>query len=629
VNWNAAYAHQVGSPIVTLDFAAYDPSKPLVFLIGPPPMTGGTSVYTPGVCWSTYYGGDAEDQVLASDVKQGEGLFVGGLSFSTAITFPINIGQTYVAAYPAATIARFDDGDALIWSTFFGCSSYNQMVRGVAVRQSPTGSKVFAGGWTSESDFFLPPVQPPGWYVDDVSSGGEQGFLTAFDVANGEMYWSTYFGGVGSNVTNIDFDASGNLLVCGKNSGDLPTPTLTPPANSEYWPNSGGEDGFVSMLDAAQMQVLWSTYVGGSESDEVYSVRCSPGKRVISGFTYSTSIQDLSAGGTSAHNHATSSYSATGDIFLYEFTSSGEQVYGSYFSYGGVLGWQGLALNETNGDIVLVGYFLDGQNSMPVSTTAPWHQLASISAYEKGFLWRLGADHIVQYSTFIGAGNGTVQMSSVVAREDGVIFAAGLASASNLSTQSAAGLYTTSQLQGGGDAIVLSITASNWRAWCTYYGGNQDLYNFTERIRTLALRPDQRLYVAGTTRSSYDTQNNLFFPLNDEGNGAWWDPLLDAPTGVDVFVAAFCTDALLTAVSETTLDASNPWTASFTADGIVLGGLEGQIRFELFDDLGRLVTRNSVRAQPQGTTVPASSSLAPGTYLIRVDERVSKKVIVP
>jgi len=94
-------------------------------------------------------------------------------------------------------------------------------------------------------------------------------------------------------------------------------------------------------------------------------------------------------------------------------------------------------------------------------------------------------------------------------------------------------------------------------------------------------------------------------------------------------VAAFCTDALLTAVSETTLDASNPWTASFTADGIVLGGLEGQIRFELFDDLGRLVTRNSVRAQPQGTTVPASSSLAPGTYLIRVDERVSKKVIVP
>jgi hypothetical protein len=288
-----------------------------------------------------------------------------------------------------------------------------------------------------------------------------------------------------------------------------------------------------------------------------------------------------------------------------------------------------LALNETNGDIVLVGYFLDGQNSMPVSTTAPWHQLASISAYEKGFLWRLGADHIVQYSTFIGAGNGTVQMSSVVAREDGVIFAAGLASASNLSTQSAAGLYTTSQLQGGGDAIVLSITASNWRAWCTYYGGNQDLYNFTERIRTLALRPDQRLYVAGTTRSSYDTQNNLFFPLNDEGNGAWWDPLLDAPTGVDVFVAAFCTDALLTAVSETTLDASNPWTASFTADGIVLGGLEGQIRFELFDDLGRLVTRNSVRAQPQGTTVPAYSSLAPGTYLIRVDERVSKKVIVP
>jgi hypothetical protein len=362
----------------------------------------------------------------------------------------------------------------------------------------------------------------------------------------------------------------------------------------------------------------------------VFSVRCAPAKIVIAGFTTSPSIKTLSAGGASAHNHSSSTFSAIGDLFLYEFTELGDQVYGSYFSYGGVLGEQGLALNEVNGDIILVGFFLDGQNSMPVSTTAPWYQISSISANEKGFIWRLGANHIVQYSTFVGAGNGILQLSSVVVRADGVLFAGGVVSASNLSTQPAVGLYSASQRQGDGDAILLSVTASNWRAWCTYYGGNEDFAGTRERIRTLALRSDQRLYVAGTTRSSYDDQNNLFFPLNDEGNGAWWDPLLDAPSGVDVFVSAFCTDALLTGITDPALLTSNSWSvAAISSAGLAVWGLDGQHRIEVFDDTGRIVAQGNIFAQPSGTALPRIASLSSGAYLVRVDGISSRKVFIP
>lgn len=628
VNWTAAYSNQNGSPIVTLDFDTYDTSKPLVFLIGPPPMTGEPSVYTPGVCWSTYYGGDEEDQIFASDIKQGEGLFVGGVSYSTTTTFPIEDGIVFYAASPAATIARFDDGDALMWSNYFGCSYGAQMVRGVAVKQSPTGSKVYVGGWTSWNDLFPASPQPSGWYVDDVGGGGQQGFLAAFYTTNGQLYWSTYFGGDGSTVTNVDFDDSGNLLVCGMNSGDLPAPTLTPPTNAEDWNHTLGFDGYVAMLDATQMQVRWSTYLGGTGYDEVYSVRCAPGKIVIAGFTTSPSIQTLSAGGASAHNHSSSTYSATGDLFLYEFTALGDQVYGSYFTYGGYLGWQGLALNETNGDAVLVGHFTQNQTTMPVSTTAPWYQTATISTQQKGFIWRLAANHVVAYSTFVGAGNGHVWLDAVAIRDDGVIFAGGVSWASNLSTQAAPGLYSANQVQGDGDAVLLSITPSNSRVWCTYFGGNEDEDGIVERVMTLSPTA-QRLYATGYTRSNYDSQNNLFFPLNDEGNGAWWDGTMDSASDIDAFMAAFCTTDLLTGMGESEGRGGGHWSVFASQNGgFLLFGLEGHHRIELFDGVGRLVAQNSVFAQPQGTQLTSSSHLTPGSYLLKVDGRTSRKVVV-
>jgi hypothetical protein len=413
------------------------------------------------------------------------------------------------------------------------------------------------------------------------------------------------------------------------NSGDLPAPTLTPPTDAEDWNHAGGVDGYVAMLDANQMQVRWSTYVGGTGYDDVYSVRCAPGKIVIAGYTTSPIIQTLSAGGASAHNHSSSTFSATGDLFLYEFTELGEQIYGSYFTYGGYLGLQGLALNENNGDIVLVGHFTQNQTSMPVSTTASWFQSATISNQQKGFIWRLAANHVVAYSTFVGAGNGHVWLDAVAVRNDGVLFAGGVSWASNLSTQAAPGLYSANQAQGDGDAVLLSIAPSNSRVWCTYFGGNEDEDGIVERVMTLSPTA-LRLYATGYTRSNYDSQNNLYFPLNDEGNGAWWDGTMDSASDVDAFMAAFCTTDLLTGTGELEGTGGGLWSVFASQNGgFLLFGLEGQHRIELFDGSGQLVLQNSVYAQPHGTTVGNSASLAPGSYLMRLDGLWSKKVIVP
>ena len=71
--------------------------------------------------------------------------------------------------------------------------------------------------------------------------------------------------------------------------------------------------------------------------------------------------------------------------------------------------------------------------------------------------------------------------------------------------------------------------------------------------------------------------------------------------------------------------------SSFSAPAgeLLLLGLEGQHRIELFDGTGRLVAQNSVFAQPQGTELPPCSQLTPGSYLVRVDGAATRKVIVP
>jgi hypothetical protein len=290
---------------------------------------------------------------------------------------------------------------------------------------------------------------------------------------------------------------------------------------------------------------------------------------------------------------------------------------------------QGLALNENNGDIVLVGHFTQNQTSMPVSTTASWFQSATISNQQKGFIWRLAANHVVAYSTFVGAGNGPVWLDAVAVRNDGVLFAGGVSWASNLSTQAAPGLYSANQVQGDGDAVLLSITPSNSRVWCTYFGGNEDQNGIAERVMTLSPTA-LRLYATGYTRSNFDAQNNLFFPLNDEGNGAWWDGAMDSGSNIDAFVAAFCTTDLLTGTGELEEPLANSWSVFTPPDGpFLLFGIEGQHLVQLFDGTGRLIDESSVFAQPQGTALSKSSRLAPGSYLVRLDGVSSKKVIVP
>ncbi len=101
------------------------------------------------------------------------------------------------------------------------------------------------------------------------------------------LVYSTYLGGsLGDNGNGIAVDAAGNAYVTG-NTGSTNFPTANPlQAN-----NSGGDDVFVTKINATGSAVVYSTYLGGSGNDLGFAIAlASAGNAYVTGYTDSTNF---------------------------------------------------------------------------------------------------------------------------------------------------------------------------------------------------------------------------------------------------------------------------------------------------------------------------------------------------
>ena len=207
---------------------------------------------------------------------------------------------------------------------------------------------------------------------------------------------------------------------------------------------------------------------------------------------------------------------------------------------------------------------------------------------------------------------------------EGQIYAAGYTQAASMSTQCAGDLNCATAPQGVGDGYVIVITAEHWRSWLTYFGGNTDTDGNYEQIRTIALKGSGRVYVGGETWSSYDEQQDLFFPLHDELGGAWWDSELDAANESDGFVSAFCTGDILTgftAINENQHSDHGPAGFVTANSSIEVYGLaRGRYPAFLFDASGRTVRSDRRNAPASGNVTWNVGELADGWYFLRIGD---------
>jgi PKD repeat protein len=336
-----------------------------------------------------------------------------------------------------------------------------------------------------EGRFHIEPESP-------TASPDNHGFVFGFEVASYHsgypliidpvLVYSTYLGGLGSDAGNaIAIDAPGNAYITGKTSSTN-FPTTLPNLGSYA---GGTADVFVTKLNAGGTALIYSTFLGGSDTDNGLGIAVDN-----LGFAYLT-------GETASDDFPTASAFAnipgsTGstDAFVVKLNTTGSAlIYSTYL--GGALddSGQGISVDKF-GQACVSG--VTSSTDFPIYGTALQHFYGG--GYSDAFVAKLNnLGTAVVYSTFVG-GTKSDAAYAIALDDDGNMYVAGETASSDFPIY--LGFQST---YGGGDvdAFVMKINGSSGQAvYSSYLGGISADFG-----RGIAVDGSRRAYVTGKTSS--------------------------------------------------------------------------------------------------------------------------------
>jgi len=197
--------------------------------------------------------------------------------------FPITAGAyqtTFGGGKGDAFVSKLNvAGSALVYSTYLGGSS-EDIGQGIALDGS---GSAYITGYTQSANF------PTTAGAFQTTFGGRQdAFVTKLNTTGSALAYSTYLGGSDyDDGRGIALDSSGSAYVTGSTySANFPITT------GAYQMTSGGrQDAFVTKLNAVGGGPTYSTYLGGSSSEEGDGIAVdSSGSAYVTGSTYSANF---------------------------------------------------------------------------------------------------------------------------------------------------------------------------------------------------------------------------------------------------------------------------------------------------------------------------------------------------
>ncbi len=226
--------------------------------------------------YSTYLGGPDYDQGNAVAVDASGNAYVTGQARDF---FPTTPGAFQATGFGVIVAKLNATGSALAYSTYVGNG-------GSGTRMAVDGSgNAYVTGYTYDGGF---PTTPGG--DQTTFGGGTDAFLTKLNAAGSALVYSTYLGGKQDDYAyGIALDAGGNAYLTGYTYGNFPT---TPGA---YQTASDGSsaDAFVTKLNATGSALVYSTYLGGSGSDQAFAIAVdAAGNAQVTGNTHDFMLPD-------------------------------------------------------------------------------------------------------------------------------------------------------------------------------------------------------------------------------------------------------------------------------------------------------------------------------------------------
>jgi hypothetical protein len=209
--------------------------------------------------YSTYLGGNDYDAGYAIAVDNIGVVYLTGVTYSSDFpTTTLALDTTYNGSGDAFVTSMNQSGSVLFYSTYLGGSG-SDYATGLALDGS---NIVYLTGETQSSNY---PATAGAF--DTSYNGGAAGdaFVSKLQpVATAPLAYSTFLGGAADDHgTGVAVDGSNNAYVTGyTSSSNFPT-TAGAFDNVE----NGTDDAFVTKLNAAGSALVYSTYLGGFNSD--------------------------------------------------------------------------------------------------------------------------------------------------------------------------------------------------------------------------------------------------------------------------------------------------------------------------------------------------------------------------
>jgi beta-propeller repeat-containing protein/centrosomal CEP192-like protein len=377
------------------------------------------------ILWSTYIGGSGDDNSYSIAVDPTGVYLTGGTNSSD---YPVTSGAwrpTTGVGLTDVFVTKLDPtGSALLYSTHIGVSG--EGIRGFSIAVDGGGNAYVAGGAG-------PGFPTTAGAFQTSSFAFSSGFVMKLNPSGSAAVYSTFLSG--GNFSDVDYaesvavDQSGNAYA----TGYAGSSTFPITAGAFQNSNAGAPDAFVTVLNSSGSALLYSTYLGGTGSDQGSRIAVDPsGMAYVTGATASINFPTTSGAFQTVYGGGNT------DAFIAKFdtTKSGSAslVYSTYLGGSGDDNGQPLPPENLAVDDLGNAYVTGGTSSTDFPTVHPV-QATLVGGYD-AYIAKLNASgSALVYSTYLG-GSGDDIGRGIAVDSGGNVYVTGQTTSSDFSVTS-------------------------------------------------------------------------------------------------------------------------------------------------------------------------------------------------
>ena len=549
--------------------------------------------------YSTYIGGSSNDAAIEIKVDNSNNAYITGGTGSS--NYNITLGSFQITKNGASSssdafVTKLNStGSTLIFSTFLGGNNGD----GGSSLSIDNLDFLYITGITTSNDF---PVTASAFQTTISTGGGLNDrdiFITKLNSTGSALIYSTYLGGSNDDYSvSIATNFEGETFITGMtNSNNF---DVTPGAfqTSFSSPLTPIRDAFITKIDSTGSALIYSTYIGGSNVEETYSIALdSSNNAYITGITLSADF-DITLGAFQATLNGNS------DLFVCKLNSTGTAlIYSTLIGGSGDERGQSIVLDKSN-NAYITGF--SSSNDYDI-TTGAYQTTFGGGMYDAvvSKINSLGSSLI--YSTYFGGNLEEFGYSIKIDTSENA-YITGQTNSNNFGVT--IGAHQTN-LTGGYDAFVSKLNnLGSTLIYSTYLGGSNN-----DNSLSITIDGTESVYIAGYTFSLNFITSLGAFQTNFGGG-----------TG-DAFITKLELTGATSILSNTK---NNSFSISPNpSEGIYQLTFANRISFdeflEVYDMQGRLVFNESIGAE--NTQQLNLTNQPNGLYILKVKMGDSQEVV--